>query len=262
MEGRFARIAAPIAFGIGVLAVWQAACAGFHIPRILLPAPTAIAAAFAANLPMLGADFMQTTVRSMLPGFAIGSAAGFVVALLVDASPFMRRGVLPVASLAGALPIVGIAPIMVMWFGFDWQSKAAVAAVMTFFPMLVNTVAGLEAPGAMERDVLRSYSASGLQTLLKLRLPAALPYIFTALKLNTTLALIGAIVAEFFGTPTVGMGFRISTEAARLDLDVVWAETLLAAITGSALFFGLAYLERNVTFWRPAFQPSTQKELQ
>ncbi|MGA2392736.1 MAG: ABC transporter permease [Candidatus Lustribacter sp.] len=252
---------APIAFGLIVLGLWQAACTAFHIPRILLPAPTAIVAAFGGNLPLLGADFVQTVLRSVLPGFALGSGAGFIVGLAVDASPFLRRGVLPVASLAGALPIVGIAPIMVMWFGFDWQSKAAVAAVMTFFPMLVNTVAGLEAPGAMERDLLRSYSASPWQTLEKLRLPAALPYIFTALKLDTTLALIGAIVAEFFGTPTVGMGFRISTEAARLDLDVVWAETLVAAITGSALFFGLAYLERLVTFWRPAFQSGSEKEM-
>ena len=255
------RSAAPIAVGLIVLGLWQAACEGFHIPRILLPAPTAIAAAFAANLPMLGADFVQTVLRSMVPGFAIGSGAGFLVGLLVDASPFLRRGVLPVGSLAGSLPIVGIAPIMVMWFGFDWQSKAAVAAVMTFFPMLINTVAGLEAPATMERDLMRSYSASPAQTLEKLRLPAALPYIFTALKLNTTLALIGAIVAEFFGTPTVGMGFRISTEAARLDLDVVWAETFVAAVTGSALFFGLAYLERLVTFWRPAFQSGAEKEM-
>jgi NitT/TauT family transport system permease protein len=254
-------VAAPLAFGLILLVIWEVTCIAFHIPRILLPAPSAIAVAFAQNLPTLGADFMQTVVRSMLPGFAIGSAAGFAVALIVDASPFLRRGVMPVASLTGALPIVGIAPIMVMWFGFDWQSKAAVAAVMTFFPMLVNTVAGLEAPGAMERDLMRSYTANGRQMLEKLRLPAALPFIFNALKLNTTLALIGAIVAEFFGTPTVGMGFRISTEAARLDLDVVWAEALLAAITGSALFFGIARLERSVTFWRPAFQSSTEKDM-
>ena len=251
--------AAAVAFGVLVLGLWQAVCAGFAVPRILLPAPSAIALAFANHLPMLGADFVQTTLRSVLPGFALGSAAGFVVALAVDASPFLRRGVLPVAGLAGALPIVGIAPIMVMWFGFDWPSKAAVAAVMTFFPMLVNTIAGLEAAGAMERDLMRSYSASGLQTLVKLRLPAALPFVFNALKLNSTLALIGAIVAEFFGTPIVGMGFRISTEAARLDLDVVWAEILLAALTGSALFFALAQVERAVTFWHPAFQSTNEK---
>jgi NitT/TauT family transport system permease protein len=253
--------AAPLVFGLIVLVLWEVLCTAFQVPRILLPVPSAIAAAFVHNIPMLRADFVQTVLRSMLPGFAIGSAAGFIVALMVDASPFLRRGVMPVASLTGALPIVGIAPIMVMWFGFDWQSKAAVAAVMTFFPMLVNTVAGLEAPGAMERDLLRSYTASGLQTLEKLRLPAALPFIFNALKLNTTLALIGAIVAEFFGTPIVGMGFRISTEASRLDLDVVWAEVLLAAITGSVLFFGIARLERTITFWRPGFQFSTEKDM-
>jgi NitT/TauT family transport system permease protein len=130
---------------------------------------------------------------------------------------------------------------------------------MTFFPMLVNTLAGLEVSGAMERDLMRSYGASPLQTLLKLRLPAALPFVFNALKLNSTLALIGAIVAEFFGTPIVGMGFRISTEAARLDLDVVWAEIVLAAVTGSALFAALTLLESVVTFWHPAFQSTTRK---
>ena len=143
---------------------------------------------------------------------------------------------------------------MVMWFGFDWPSKAAVAAVMTFFPMLVNTVAGLSGTGAIERDLMRSYGASYWQTLVKLRLPAALPFVFNALKLNFTLALIGAIVAEYFGTPIVGMGFRISTEAARLDLDVVWAEVALAAITGSACFAALALLERVVLFWHPSVQ--------
>ena len=128
------------------------------------------------------------------------------------ASPFLRRGLLPIGNMVSALPIIGIAPIMVMWFGFDWPSKAAVVVVMTFFPMLVNTVAGLAASGHMERDLMRTYAAGYWQTLFKLRLPAAAPFIFNALKINSTLALIGAIVAEFFGTPIVGMGFRISTE--------------------------------------------------
>jgi NitT/TauT family transport system permease protein len=251
--------AAAVAFGVLVLVAWEAVCRGFGVPRILLPAPSAIGLTFAHDLPMLGADFVQTVLRSVLPGFALGSTAGFLVALAVDAVPFLRRGVLPIAGLAGALPIVGVAPIMVMWFGFDWPSKAAVAAVMTFFPMLVNTVAGLAAAGSMERDLLRSYHASAFQTLVKLRLPAALPFVFNALKLNSTLALIGAIVAEFFGTPIVGMGFRISTEAARLDLDVVWAEILLAAVTGSVMFFGLAQVERAVTFWHPAFHATSEK---
>jgi NitT/TauT family transport system permease protein len=152
------------------------------------------------------------------------------------------------------LPIVGIAPIMVMWFGFDWPSKAAVVVVMTFFPMLVNAVAGLESSGKIERDLMRSYGAGYLQTLLKLRLPAAMPFIFNALKINSTLALIGAIVAEFFGTPIVGMGFRISVEVARMSLDMVWAEIALAALAGT-LFYGIITLaERATTFWHASYR--------
>ena len=152
------------------------------------------------------------------------------------------------------MPIVGIAPVMIMWFGFDWHSKAAVVVVMTFFPMLVNALAGLEAAGAMERDLMRSYAASYRQTLLKLRLPGALPFIFNALKLNATLALIGAIVAEFFGTPIYGMGFRISTEVARLNVDMVWATILVAAVAGSASYGLLALVERATTFWHPSMR--------
>jgi NitT/TauT family transport system permease protein len=126
--------------------------------------------------------------------------------------------------------------------------------MMTFFPMLVNAAAGLAQAGAMEGDLMCTYAASYWQTLLKLRLPAALPFVFNALKLNATLALIGAIVAEFFGTPIVGMGFRISTEAARLNLDVVWAEIVMAALAGSISFGLLALLERVVTFWHPSYR--------
>jgi NitT/TauT family transport system permease protein len=253
-DGRRYAIATPLLFGALLLWCWEVVCIGFRVPPVLLPAPTGIAHAFATHLPMLGADFRQTVVRAVLPGYAIGCISGYLTAIALDRSAFLRRGALPLAGLLGAMPIVGIAPIMVMWFGFDWPSKAAVAAVMTFFPMFVNTLAGLAATGAMERDLMRSYGASYLQTLLKLRLPAALPFVFNALKLNFTLALIGAIVAEFFGTPIVGMGFRISTEAATLNLDVVWAEIALAAITGSLCFGALVLLERAVLFWHPSFQ--------
>jgi NitT/TauT family transport system permease protein len=143
---------------------------------------------------------------------------------------------------------------MVMWFGFDWPSKAAVVVVMTFFPMLVNTVAGLSAASRMERDLMHSYAAGYWTTLLKLRLPVALPFIFNALKINSTLALIGAIVAEFFGTPIVGMGFRISIEVARMSLDMVWAEIALAAIAGSAFYGVIALAERAATFWHPSYR--------
>ncbi len=141
---------------------------------------------------------------------------------------------------------------MVMWFGFDWQSKVAVVVIMTFFPMLVNTVQGLAAASHMERDLMHTYAASWWQTLVRLRLPAAWPFIFNALKINSTLALIGAIVAEFFGTPIVGMGFRISTEVGRSNVDMVWAEIAVAALAGSVFYGLVALAERRVTFWHPS----------
>ena len=129
---------------------------------------------------------------------------------------------------------------------------AAVVVVMVFFPVLVNTVQGLRETDAMQRDLMRTYAAGYWATLLKLRLPAAMPFIFNGLKIGTTLALIGAIVAEFFGSPIRGMGFRISTSVGQLALDLVWAEIVVAAIVGSAFYGGVALIERAVTFWHPS----------
>lgn len=244
----------PALFGLGILFAWEVVVTGFAVPRVLLPAPTAVSRAIAQSLPILGADFVQTFVRAVLPGWALGSLAGLAVAVIADRVPFLQRGLLPLGNLVAALPIVGIAPIMVMWFGFDWHSKVAVVVVMTFFPMLVNGLAGLAAAGRTERDLMRALAASPGQTLLKLRLPTALPFLFNALKINSTLALIGAIVAEFFGTPIVGMGFRISTEVGRMNLDLVWATIVVAALAGSSFYGGLALIERAATFWHPSYR--------
>jgi NitT/TauT family transport system permease protein len=244
----------PAIFGIGVIAAWEAYVHASAIPVVLLPSPAEIATKFASSLPTLGADFVQTIIRAVIPGWLMGCGAGFLVAILCDRNDFLRRGLLPLGNLVAALPIVGMAPILVMWFGFDWPSKAAMVVVMTFFPMLINTLAGLSSSGHMERDLMNSYAANWSTTLLKLRLPAAMPFIFNALKINSTLAMIGAIVAEFFGTPIVGMGFRMSTEVGRQGLDMVWAEVAVAAITGSFFYGCLALLERRVTFWHPSYR--------
>jgi NitT/TauT family transport system permease protein len=208
--------------------------------------------ALAGNLPKLRDDFVQTILRSALPGYGMGCGAAILTGILIDRSPFLQRGLLPLGTVMAALPIVGIAPIMVMWFGFDWESKAAVVVAMTFFPMLVNTVAGLGAADRIQRDLMHTYAAGWGQTLLLLRLPAAAPFLFNGLKICSTLALIGAIVAEFFGTPIVGMGFRISTEVGRLALDMVWAEIAVAALAGSAFYGLIALAERALTFWHPS----------
>ena len=251
---RLRDLAVPAIFGLTLLLLWQLVVKGFGISPVFLPAPSDIWVRFFTSFATLKADFIQTFLRAVLAGWAIGSLAGFLVAIMCDAWGFLRRGLLPLGNLFAALPIVGVAPIMVMWFGFDWQSKAAVVVIMTFFPMLVNAVTGLEASGHLERDLMRSYGASYFDTLIKLRLPAAMPFIFNALKINSTLALIGAIVAEFFGTPIVGMGFRISTEVARFSLDMVWAEIAVAAIAGSAFYGLIALVERAVTFWHPSYR--------
>ncbi len=251
---RFLNLLVPLLFGAVVFYLWEVAVRGFGVPPVLLPAPSAAAARFAASLPTLGADFVQTFVRGVLIGYAIGCGAGLVVAILAHRFAFLGRGLLPLGNFFSALPLVGIAPIMVMWFGFDWPSKAAVVALVTFFPMLVNALAGLSASGHIERDLMRSYAASYPQALGKLYLPAALPFIFNALKINATLALIGAIVAEFFGTPTQGIGFRISTEAGRMAIDMVWAEIALAALAGMAFYGFVALAERATTFWHPSYR--------
>ena len=242
----------PIIFGVTLLIIWECVVRGLQIQQVLLPAPSVIAARFAVSTSILWQDWVQTVLKGMLSGYVIGCLAAFATALAVDRFPFLQRGLLPVGNFAAALPIIGMAPILVMWFGFDWQSKAAVVVVMIFFPILVNTVQGLAASDAMQRDLMRTYAAGYWKTLFKLRLPMALPFIFNGLKIATTLALIGAIVAEFFGSPIRGMGFRISTSVGQLALDLVWAEIVVAAITGSVFYGGMALIERKWTFWHPS----------
>ena len=251
-QDRRVRLFIPALFGVTILVLWEGLVRGLGISAVILPAPTAIAAAFGAKSAVLWGDFVQTILKGALSGYVLGCGAAVLTAIAVDRSPFLQRGLLPVGNFVAALPIVGIAPILVMWFGFDWQSKAAVVVVMVFFPMLVNTVAGLKASELMQRDLMATYSASYLQTLTKLRLPAAMPFVFNGLKIASTLALIGAIVAEFFGSPTLGMGFRINASIGQLALDMIWAEIVVAAIAGSAFYGVVAMIEKRVTFWHPS----------
>jgi NitT/TauT family transport system permease protein len=253
-QRRVLGILVPAGFGLWLIFLWEVTTIGFGVPQVLLPSPGLVLARLFSSLDILRADFHQTFIKAVLSGYVMGCASGFVVAVLVDRVPFLQRGLLPLGNLVSALPIVGVAPIMVMWFGFDWQSKAAVVVIMTFFPMLVNSVTGLAASGMRERELMQTYAAGYWQTLVKLRLPAALPFIFNALKINSTLALIGAIVAEFFGTPIVGMGFRISTEVGRMNVDMVWAEIVVAALAGSLFYGVVAVVERVFTFWHPSYR--------
>jgi NitT/TauT family transport system permease protein len=244
-----------VIFGFTLLVLWEGLVRGFEVSPVILPPPSMVAQTFVNSTETLWIDFQQTVFKGALRGFVIGALAAFVCAILIDRSTFLTRGLLPIGNFVAALPIVGIAPILVNWFGFDWHSKAAVVVVMVFFPILVNTVQGLRETDAMQRDLMRTYAASYFQTLFKLRLPAAMPFIFNGLKIATTLALIGAIVAEYFGSPTRGMGFRISTGVGSLSIDLVWAEIAVAALAGTAFYGIVAWIEKRVTFWHPSQRP-------
>jgi len=271
-ETRVIKLVVPAIFGITILVVWEGLVRGLEVPAVILPPPSVIWQKIRESLPVfafdffkfpflniyfaqpsiLWTDFVQTFAKGALTGYIIGCGSAVITAIMIDRSPFLQRGLLPVGNFIAALPIIGTAPILVMWFGFDWHSKAAVVVVMVFFPMLVNTVQGLAATDSMQRDLMRTYAGGYWNTLMKLRLPAAMPAIFNGLKIATTLALIGAIVAEFFGSPTRGMGFRISVEVGRLGLDMVWAEITVAALAGSAFYGVVAMIEKGVTFWHPS----------
>ncbi|MCE8009475.1 ABC transporter permease [Aestuariivita sp.] len=249
---RAVRILVPVLFGVTLIVLWEGIVRALEVSPVILPAPSVVAQTFANSTGLLWEDVRQTVFKGALTGFGIGASAAFLTAIAIDRSAFLTRGLLPIGNFVAALPIVGIAPILVSWFGFDWQSKAAVVVVMVFFPILVNTVQGLRETDAMQRDLMRTYAAGYLQTLVKLRLPAAMPFVFNGLKIATTLALIGAIVAEYFGSPTRGMGFRISTGVGSLSIDLVWAEIAVAALVGTTFYGIVAWIEKRVTFWHPS----------
>ena len=253
-NAKFLRFFIPTLFGFVILLMWEFLVLGLNINPVLLPPPTAIALKFADSLDILWIDFVQTLIKGALSGYILGCGAALLTAIAIDKFNFLKRGLLPFGNFVSALPIVGMAPIFVMWFGFDWESKCAIVVVMVFFPMLVNSVQGLELIDHSRQDLMKTYNASYTQTLFKLRLPSALPFIFNGLKICSTLALIGAIVAEFFGSPIKGMGFRISSEVGRFALDMVWAEIFVAALAG-CLFYGLiSLIEKQLTFWHPSNQ--------
>ena len=196
------------------------------------------------------------TLSSTLLGFLIGTTLGILLAVGIVHSRVLDKSLMPWIISSQTIPILAIAPMIIVVLNAVGISgllpKALISTYLSFFPVVVGMVAGLRAPERADLDLMHTYSASYWQTLATLRLPAALPFVFNGLKVSATLALIGAIVAEFFGSPTVGLGFRINASLGQLALDMVWAVIVVAAIAGSLLYGVLTVLERKLTFWHPS----------
>jgi NitT/TauT family transport system permease protein len=247
------RFLPPAVVFVLLLAVWELGVRILNIPYVTLPAPSRILQTI-PTIDELWSDAYYTSVEEALPGFLLGSGLGFLVAVLATRWNFFARGILPYAAVTNSIPIIGMAPISVALFGAEWQSKAVIVAILTFFPMVLNAYRGLNSVDPLSLQLMRSYAANERETFVKLRLPASLPFVFNALKINTTLAMIGAIVAEYFGGPFAGLGYYINNEAPELAMDKAWSAVVVACGIGIGAYLIVVILERLFTSWHVSYR--------
>lgn len=232
----------------------EALLRAYQVPAGLIPTPTRVFTTLWASRQVLLQDAIQTVLLEALVGYLVGCSLGVLVALLVSRFVFLERGLLPYATAFSSIPIVALAPVLVKMIGLDWPSKAVIVAITVFFPVVVNTFRGLSEVSPLSLDLMRSYAAPESQIYRWLRLPNALPFLFNALKLGTTLAMIGAIVGEFFGANGQGLGFRIQIEAGRFGFDIVWSAIIVASVIGILWYNLVAWIERGLTGWHVSFR--------
>jgi NitT/TauT family transport system permease protein len=235
----------PLLTAVLVLVLWEGVVRGFGIRPILLPTPSAILTAFVGDLPRLG-NAIWTTGRAAILGFVIGGIAGFTAGAVAARFAWLREGVLPMGVAFGAIPIVATAPIFNLWFSaLSVWSNAAVVALVVFFPMLVNTITGLTAVAPGHAELVRSLAMPRWSVFAKLQVPTALPYVFGALRLGAALAVIAAVVADFFGGFRSSSGFFIKTLMATADYTGAWATVLALCLFGLSLYGLVALVERR-----------------
>ncbi|MBX3066172.1 MAG: ABC transporter permease [Anaerolineae bacterium] len=237
-----------------VIVIWEGFIRLFNIQRFLLPAPSLIFETFTEQYPKM---FMQGgyTFQNALWGYAIGCGLGVLFGAVSARAGGISKALLPYAVAANSIPIIAIAPIANQWFSVDNPaSKIVIIAMLCFFPVMINTVRGLtSAPPAMV-ELMHSYAASELAIFRKLRLPVALPFIFSALKICTSLSMIAAIVSEYFGGPIYWLGVNILSNARVGKFTVVWAQIAVAAIFGLGFYFVVSLVERLVMPWHVSFR--------
>jgi len=259
--GRVLYYVPTVLVAVGVLALWELLVRLFRVEQFILPRPSQIYAEFQSEVALLldpassSILFESTgaTLFAAVGGFVIGCSAGILIAMLTARFTILSEATMPFAIAANSVPIVAFAPIMNNWFGLtNPVSKMAIVSIIVFFPAMINTVRGLTLIDARELQLMHSYAATPLQILLKLRIPNALPYVFSALRVASALAVIGAVVGEFFGGPRATLGVFITQEAAAFDFARAWAAIVMASLIGIGFYTVVIIAERVLVPWRTA----------
>ena len=247
-----------IAIAVGVILLWEFIVLIFDIQQFLLPKPSAIFAEFMLQVDLWLApgersilfESSGATFWEAFGGFFIGCGGGILVALITSRWTIVSEATMPFAIAANSVPIIAFAPIMNNWFGItNPASKMAIVAIIVFFPTMINTVRGLTLVDAQQLELMRSYAAQPAHILFNLRIPNALPYIFSALRVASALSLIGAVVAEFFGGPRATLGVYITQEASAFDFAKAWTAIMMASIIGIGFYLVVLLAERRLMPW-------------
>jgi NitT/TauT family transport system permease protein len=235
---------------------WEIMFSIFKIPRWLVPKPSDIYLSFINDAKRYLLKHTLITLQEILLGFTIGASVGALLGLIVSYSDFMRRVVYPLAIFIKVIPIIAIAPLLTIWFGFGIWSKVAIIIFITFFPLFISTIVGLRSVDPCLLDLMNSISASKLQVLFKVRLPMALPYIFAALKIAITSSVIGAVIGEFVGA-TSGLGSMLLIAQSYMDTPLMFVMLITLAILGLSLFGLVCIAERIVIPWSATQESQT-----
>lgn len=241
--------------GIGVLVAWELLVRATGVKGFILPAPSAIWAALVGNWTAGYAILpaAQVTLYEAMGGLVIGTVLGAATAFIVSRFPSARDTVLPLAIAINAIPIIAFAPIANNWFGIlSPVSKMAVAAALVYFPIMINVLRGLTQVEPAALELMRSYAARPGTVTRQLRIPSALPFFLTGLKVATTVSLIGAVVGEYFGGLTATLGRVVVAAASELRFDVTWAAILVVSVIGIVLYLVVVGLERWLIPWHPS----------
>jgi putative hydroxymethylpyrimidine transport system permease protein len=245
---RLTSVVAPIVLLLVLLAAWEGAVRLFDLPRYILPAPSRIAASFVSHFPSL-LHHASVTLAEIVLGLLLGGIGGFALAVGVFYSPILDRALYPLIIASQMIPVFAIAPLLIVWMGYGLWPKATVAALIGFFPVVVNASDGLRTPNEESVELFRSLGATRWQIFRKLRFPASLPTLFAGLKVAVTLCVVGATIGEWVGAHQ-GLGYLMLQSNALLRVDLVFAAILMLSVLGLLLFGGLRIIERRALHWR------------